>query len=550
MHSLMRSLPTPPVRMKGSTGWVVGSVLTLAAAAFAGPSDFLRYEIDVGGTRNVLRLHAHDLTSEGYRPVTPAWTDVGAIVALSPPPAGKAEGKFERRIEVRDMGDLRLSCTYSVTGFDATMRYTFASRPAKTSTLKVSDGTASVTLTLDEKRRVVEAKMQLRCTLEKPDGEEQVKEERTFKLDHERKHGAPGFQKDVDAAIDKGVAYLKGQQRDDGTYPPHREWSYGTTALCAFTLVSCGVARSDPTVEKTLAWMVARTPNSNYERAIALMTLDRAYAPPGELARAHRGQVKEFKRDLPPDRLAWCRQVAAAIEKHATRPGSWGYGQPGGSKRVDSSNTQYAVLGLRAAAHLGISADERTWLGVLKHFRGLREKRTLKGDIRLLREGEAVAEGKSVAGRPVRRGTGFRYRGDHEFATGSMTTAAIASLLIARHELARLRSPRAKSLRKEIDAAVLGAWLWLDRYWSMSRVPGRVPAHRWLYYYLYSVERAAVLDRVKRVGGRDWYFEGAALLLDTQHKSGAWGRQGVDPTNTCFALLFLKRATAPLTVTR
>ncbi|MHC4850044.1 MAG: hypothetical protein ACYTEG_16565, partial [Planctomycetota bacterium] len=74
--------------------------------------------------------------------------------------------------------------------------------------------------------------------------------------------------------------------------------------------------------------------------------------------------------------------------------------------------------------------------------------------------------------------------------------------------------------------------------------------HR-LYYYLYAIERAAVLDRVKRVGVHDWYFEGAAWLLDQQRKHGAWDRKDTkDDVNTCFALLFLKRATAPLTLTR
>ena len=132
-----------------------------------------------------------------------------------------------------------------------------------------------------------------------------------------------------------------------------------------------------------------------------------------------------------------------------------------------------------------------------------------------------------------------------------MTTAGIASLLIAREELLRLKYKLKPKTKSEIDRAVLGAWLWLDRHWAMSRAPNHSPASHRHYYYLYAVERAAVLDRVKRVGGNDWYFQGAAWLLDTQRKEGAWERANAnDNVRTCFALLFLNRATAPLTLTR
>ncbi|MEE8105535.1 MAG: hypothetical protein V3T86_08390 [Planctomycetota bacterium] len=52
-----------------------------------------------------------------------------------------------------------------------------------------------------------------------------------------------------------------------------------------------------------------------------------------------------------------------------------------------------------------------------------------------------------------------------------------------------------------------------------------------------------MLDRVKRIGGRDWYSEGARQLLARQEREkGAWGD---DVVKNCFALLFLRRATTP-----
>jgi hypothetical protein len=50
------------------------------------------------------------------------------------------------------------------------------------------------------------------------------------------------------------------------------------------------------------------------------------------------------------------------------------------------------------------------------------------------------------------------------------------------------------------------------------------------------------------VGGKDWYFEGATQLIARQRKNGSWNEGGrLDIVETCFALLFLKRATAPIT---
>jgi len=544
-----------PVRIVLALGTVFCAVSWLSA----GPSDYFRYEVDAGGTPAVLRTHGHAWGEDGYLPVTPTWADLPAILGLSAPPS-PATGKFTRNVVLlesarrrkvlRPFVELQLKGEFETEGGKTRIRYRFASKVRKDTSAKVSKGTATVEQTLAADATVRETRVTWKAEVTTSEGKKELAGTWHARLVIERAHGAKGFRAAVNTAIDKGVAYLKTQQRPDGTYPPHREWDLGTAAFCAFTLSSCDVPRSDPAIERTLAHLVKHSPRNGYDRAVSLMAINRAYAPAGELARAHRGQVKRFERDLPPERLQWCRTTAKALEENAVTPGSWAYGRGDNKKWFDSSNTQYAVLGLRAAGHLGIAADERTWLGVLQHFRKLRDSTALKGRLALLRDGEAVSGGY-VAGKRISSGHGYRYRADYDHASGSMTTAAIACMRIARHELERMKSPKLKGkLKKEVDAAVLGAWLWMDRHWSMTRVPGHVPPEYWHYYYLYSVERAAILDRVKRVGDRDWYFAGAAFLLDTQRDSGSWGREGRDPVSTCFALLFLKRATAPLTITR
>jgi len=44
------------------------------------------------------------------------------------------------------------------------------------------------------------------------------------------------------------------------------------------------------------------------------------------------------------------------------------------------------------------------------------------------------------------------------------------------------------------------------------------------------------------IGTRDWYDEGGRWLIDHQADNGSWRNE----TDTCFAILFLKRATTPL----
>ena len=72
------------------------------------------------------------------------------------------------------------------------------------------------------------------------------------------------------------------------------------------------------------------------------------------------------------------------------------------------------------------------------------------------------------------------------------------------------------------------------------------------YYYLYALERAAILYGTETLGRHVWYVEGANWLLDGQKPDGSWdvGDRQWAPWNpvwdTCFAILFLKRATRPL----
>jgi hypothetical protein len=92
------------------------------------------------------------------------------------------------------------------------------------------------------------------------------------------------------------------------------------------------------------------------------------------------------------------------------------------------------------------------------------------------------------------------------------------------------------------DPPVLRALEWMSKNYSVRKNPGKSPG--WAYlYFLYGLERCGILYGTERFGGAEWYPDGANQLLDIQKPGGDWN---TDVLDTCFAILFLRRATAPL----
>ncbi len=61
-------------------------------------------------------------------------------------------------------------------------------------------------------------------------------------------------------------------------------------------------------------------------------------------------------------------------------------------------------------------------------------------------------------------------------------------------------------------------------------------------YFLWSIERLAVLFDLEKIGEHDWYRWGSEIILAQQKADGGWAERFPGIPDTCFALLFLKRA--------
>jgi hypothetical protein len=510
-----------------------------------------------------------DLRARRYAPVDARRGNLPAILAFRLTPSDAADETVELELPIRDVTPLEVTgeiASRAVTDAPDGKRQAWVSgtfafesgRSGKKDKNRIEKGTGTTTALVDlDEGVVLHARAEIFYELVNLNAKRGVKPKAVtnrFDWRHQatRRARYEGHHEDIAKCIERGVEWLRGERQDDGLWKPHGGYKIGTQALIALTLAACDVPRDDPLLVETVDWIFTQKPKKTYERATALMAIDEFYAPPGERNRLREG-VEPAPRKLPKDRQRWCDEVAAELEKTATQPGSWGY--PPTARVIpnfDTSNTQYAILGLHAATHLGYEPDEGTWLGIMRHFELVKERDAPKGSVAIIRAGAAIRDESKTTldAAPVREVAGFRYttlKGPRE-VWSSMTCAGIASLSICRHQLRRIGSKKlTPAVENEIEETILGAWAWLDVNWATDRHPHH-PGNQWLYYYLYSLERAGILHGVKRVGGKDWYFEGAAQLLARQKEKGGWAKgKDAKVAETCFALLFLKRATAPLT---
>ncbi|MCE9596149.1 MAG: hypothetical protein K8S98_18320 [Planctomycetes bacterium] len=328
----------------------------------------------------------------------------------------------------------------------------------------------------------------------------------------------------IDSAIERGVAYLLSTQQRDGSWSSGQpQYPSGQTALAIYALSKSGLELDSPPLVRALRFLDAHPPFETYSTGLTLMAYEATHDP----------KSKERMRPLAKALLAWQRSGlwSYPTEWNGTR---WTDVQAG----RDLSNTQYAVLGLRAAAAAGIEVPMKVWIDLIDGVLRLQET-PIAVDV-------ARAAGDTSSGK--RTIAGFRYNGDSG-AKGSMTAAGVSALAIARDALGpKLTGGQGAEVAKAIQLGVA----WLGHHFRADAHPFGEEA--WLYYWLYGVERVGGLLDLDRLGSHAWYVEGARFLLAKQNADGDWstpygGMVRSGETDTCYALLFLRRATAHRPVT-
>ncbi|MGE3820887.1 MAG: DUF4159 domain-containing protein [Isosphaeraceae bacterium] len=324
----------------------------------------------------------------------------------------------------------------------------------------------------------------------------------------------------VETAIKNGMRYLREAQRGDGSWvDAENDARSGTTSLVTLALLTAGEPADSPTVSKALEYLRNFSPRDlNNTYAVGLQTMVFAAATP------ERDQLKLTAN------VAWLERAQIKAGERVDWPGSWTYNEFK-ALRGDGSNTQYALLGLNAAAEVGVPVKPEVWTLARKYWEQAQ-----------LRDGS------------------FPYTPDVDNSSASMTTAGISSLIITGLKRFQgqefLRGEEIEncgkggmniSLQRGID------WMSRNFYVGQNFPSGQ----QWKYYYLYGLERAGRLSGQRFFGQHDWYREGAAELVQHQDRlEGFWEGVGAEQgrggrvVSTAFALLFLAKGRAPVLINK
>jgi hypothetical protein len=351
-------------------------------------------------------------------------------------------------------------------------------------------------------------------------------------------------QKSIDDAIARGLTYLKTAESHGHYQIAHCD------ELILYTFVVSGVPKTDDRFQKLLQRVLSEEPTHTYRVSLQAMLLE-------ELDRAKYQErialCAQFLVDNQcvngqwsygePTKLGKDDSVASLGRKAEPREIGAGPGKPQVLRRItiraqrtgpadgDNSNSQYAALGLRACADAGILLPESTLTRAERWWRT-----TILGGKKV--EKNAVASG----GEEV-QGWGYK-KGDEPYNT--MTAGGAGCLVIYDYLLKRdwKKNPKTKASINYLAGS----------YWLSGPPQGLTPF--WYYYYLYAIERVGMLYDTALLGQKDWYLDGARWLLQQQAANGSWDGNKLFPNpsnptyDTCFAILFLKKATKGLTVSK
>jgi hypothetical protein len=347
----------------------------------------------------------------------------------------------------------------------------------------------------------------------------------------------------VDNGIKDGVSFLLNKK--------YIKFGY-ENELIFYTLVRSGVEIPDASMKAYLKDMLTTELNGTYNVSLLVMALV-------ELDR-----VKYL------ERIAQCAEFLLANQNNK---GSWRYGMPvtklvrtpgpgplvitpssppatptGGTstksvKKIkirmpprrrdsdyDNSCTQYALLGLRACADANIDIPLKVWADAERH---LLDDQTEDG------------------------GWSYQKNEGPLAPYGSMSAGGLGSLAICKYY---------QSKKIDGDKNIKWGADWLAKHFSIldnPQISSPDSFSPWHYYYLYALERAGALLNTEYFGSNRWYTLGARYLLGEQKSDGSWtttlgpwcGNDAqpivsgdTEATETCFAILFLRRATKPLKI--
>ncbi len=423
----------------------------------------------------------------------------------------------------------------------------------------------------------------------------------------------------IEAAVQKGIAYLRTQQKSDGSWD-YRDGPFtlkmpgvdthlvmGCAALCCLAMLKGGVKPDDPAIKKGLDFCRNHQLQHVYCVSCLILALEALYSEPepeeekekevSPEEKMRTGLAKDPAKDFrkkasPQDKAKILDLIKWLLDNQ--QASVWRYPMHG----EDASNTQYVALAFSAAMRMKvpIPADNckrmAEWFLKWQEKKGpevkgfpvpaadhsMKELRKIEKDIKkqirkiesdLKRDKDkskadgmttsVVDEAREKIFAPEKHkmyARGWCYMPEdpqnqpwRKIVTGAMTSSGIIALTVCKAYLEGT-SQCSSGMAKAINKGIRDGCAWLAHKFTVSQNPtgsGENVIHH--YYYLYGLERAGMITLTPKFGEHDWYKEGAGLILSQQRSDGSWearaGTSGPVP-DTCFAILFLKKATKPI----
>jgi squalene-hopene/tetraprenyl-beta-curcumene cyclase len=310
-------------------------------------------------------------------------------------------------------------------------------------------------------------------------------------------------QSKADPLIERGVAYLKSAQADDGSFSP--DAGPGITAIAATAMLVNGQSPDDPALAKALAYVEKHlhpdggvyaegSTHKNYETCIAMMCFDAANADGryDEMLKRAEAFVKKEQWD----------------EEERLSPADLAYGGAGyGSQsRPDLSNTSFLIEALKT---VGDSPEDPAIQRALIFVSRCQNLPTQHNETEFPTKNPdggfyyTIAAGGSSQAGPTDNG-GLR-------SYGSMTYAGLKSMIYA-------------GVGKD-DERVKAALAWIGKNYALDENPGMGDAGLYYYYHTFAKALAAVGEPQLRDAegvAHDWKQDLVATLAASQQSNGSW----------------------------
>jgi squalene-hopene/tetraprenyl-beta-curcumene cyclase len=319
------------------------------------------------------------------------------------------------------------------------------------------------------------------------------------------------------AAIDKGLEFLKAQQKPDNTWQRESDPPAITAIVLKAFMGDKKYDADQPFLEKGYtALLKFQQPNggiyedmlANYNTAIALSAL--AAAKEAEYQEAQNKAVAFLKR------LQWSEQPEDVperkpVDENNPTYGGWGYGK---RERADGSNLQITLDALHDA---GLNPSDPAYQRAIKFVTRMQNLSETNDQPWTGNDGGFVytpADGGASMAGEYKAADGRRMLRSY----GSMTYAGLKSLIYS-------------GLKKD-DQRVKAAWAWISTNWTLDENPGfkeadPATAASGIYYYYHTLARTlnaydepTITD--KAGNKHDWRVELINKLATLQKPDGSW----------------------------